>query len=152
MSQDPIYFEDFNTGDEREFGRYEVTREEILEFAEKYDPQPFHLDDEIAKQTHFGGLVASGWHTCAMNMKMVVDNIIDHGTALGSPGVDKIRWLKPVRPGDVLRVRATVGQTRPSRSRPEMGSVEIAHEIFNQKDEVVMTMTAIVLFLRRPTK
>jgi acyl dehydratase len=145
-----MYLEDFKTGDEAEFGRYEVTREEILEFARKYDPQPFHVDDEMAKKTHFGGLVASGWHTCAITMRMIFEQIMDYGTSLGSPGVNKIRWLKPVRPGDILRVHTTVGEVRASKSRPEMGSVEIFHRILNQSDEVVMTMEAIALYLRRP--
>lgn len=150
MTQKKLYLEDFKTGDQAEFGRYEVTREEILEFARKYDPQPFHLDEEFAMKTHFGGLVASGWHTCSMTMRMVVEKIMEYGTSLGSPGVNKIRWLKPVRPGDVLRVCTTVGEVRASKSRPEMGSVEIFHQVLNQMDEVVMTMDAIVLYLRRP--
>ena len=92
------------------------------------------------------------WHTCAMTMRMVVEQIMEYGTSLGSPGVNKIRWLKPVRPGDVLRVRTTVGEVRASNSRPEMGSVEIFHKIMNQDDEMVMTMDAIALYLRRPDK
>lgn len=151
MSQQPIYLEDFKSGDEKEFGRYEVTSKEIVEFAKKYDPQPFHLDEELGRQTHFGGLVASGWHTCAMTMKMVVDEMAGQSTSLGSPGVNKIRWLKPVRPGDVLRVQASVGEVRPSQSRPEMGSVEIGHKALNQDNQVVMTMTAIALYPRRPS-
>ena len=150
MTKKKMYFEDFKAGDEEAFGRYEVTREEILEFARKYDPQPFHLDDELARKMHFGGLVASGWHTCAMTMRMVVEKLTEQGTSLGSPGVNKIRWLKPVRPGDILRVHMTVGEARASKSRPEMGSVEIFQKVLNQMDEVVMTMEVIALYMRRP--
>ena len=102
-----VYFEDLEAGTKASFGRYEVTREEVIEFASKYDPQPFHLSDEAAAQTHFGRLSASGWHTCAMVMRMLVENIKDRRNAgLGSPGLDELRWLKPVFPGDVLRVES----------------------------------------------
>lgn len=149
MPEEDLYLEDFTPGDTYEFGRYEVLEAEIIEFASKYDPQPFHLDHEAAKATHFGGLVASGWHTCAMTMRMLIDEMMLFGNSLGSPGVDKIRWLRPVRPGDVLKARGTVKEVRPSRSRPEMGSVSFGYEVLNQKNEVVMTMQAISLFKRR---
>jgi acyl dehydratase len=134
------YFEDLEVGAETYFGSYEVTRDEVLEFARKYDPQPFHLSDEAAAETHFGRLSASGWHTCAMTMTMIVENLKAHRQAgLGSPGVDELRWLKPVYPGDTLRCETEVVETRRSRSRPEMGSDRSRMTVLNQHDEPVMT-------------
>lgn len=145
------YLEDYDVGQRSSFGRYEVTREEVLEFAAKYDPQPFHLDDEAAAQTYFGRVSASGWHTCAMTMRMLVDNINREKSAgLGSPGLDELRWLKPVYPGDTLRVEGEVIEVRPSQSRPEMGSTKNRLTVFNQHDEPVMTMISIGLVRRRP--
>ena len=146
-----LYFEDLDVGTKRSFGRYEVTREEVLEFARKYDPQGFHLSDEAAAKTHFGRLAASGWHTCAMAMAMLVENMAEHPQAsLGAAGVDELRWLKPVFPGDVLRVETEVMEKRESRSRPEMGSMRNQTMVFNQKDEPVLRFTALVLMGRRP--
>ena len=117
------YFEDLEVGAETEFGSYEVTREEVLEFARKYDPQPFHLSDEAAAKTHFGRLAASGWHTAAMTMAVIARRVVDQEQAgLGSPGIDELRWLKPVYPGDTLHVRGKIIEKTPSRSRPDMGS------------------------------
>jgi acyl dehydratase len=145
------YLEDYQVGQRSSFGRYEVTREEVLEFATKYDPQPFHLDDAAAAQTYFGRISASGWHTCAMTMRMLVDNITGEKSAgMGSPGLDELRWLKPVYPGDTLRVEAEVIEVRPSQSRPEMGSTKNRLTVFNQNDEPVMTMISIGLIRRRP--
>ncbi len=136
-----IYFEDIKVGAVRKFGAYAVTREEVIEFASKYDPQPFHLDDEAAAQTYFGRLSASGWHTCAMTMRMMVDAMSGSATAsLGSPGVDQVRWMKPVYPGDILRVESETLSKRQSESRPEMGSYQGRMTVFNQHDEAVMTM------------
>ena len=127
-----MYFEDLEPGSTAKFGRYEVTREEVIDFATKYDPQPFHLSDEAAAQTHFGRISASGWHTCAMVMRMMVDNITERRQAgLGSPGLDELRWLKPVYPGDTLRVETTLLDKTPSRSRPEMGSFRSQVKVFN---------------------
>jgi acyl dehydratase len=146
-----LYFDDMQVGLKRSFGRYEVTREEVLEFARKYDAQPFHLSDEAAAKTHFKRLAASGWHTCAMTMSMLVENMgIEPQASLGAAGVDELRWLKPVYPGDVLRVETEVLETRPSQSRPEMGSLKNQTTVFNQNDEPVMRFTAIVLIRRRP--
>jgi|TARA_R100000501_G_scaffold14680_1_gene26599 acyl dehydratase len=146
------YLEDLIVGTKAQFGRYEVTREEVLDFARKYDPQAFHLDDEAAAKTHFGRLSASGWHTCAMTMAMIVeDQKGDRRAGLGSPGIDELRWLKPVFPGDILRVETEVTDVRPSRSRPELGSVHSLVTVFNQKDQAVMTMKSIVLVATRPT-
>jgi acyl dehydratase len=146
------YLEDYEPGQKSSFGRYEVTREEVIAFASRYDPQPFHLDDEAAAQTYFGRLSASGWHTCAMTMRMLVDNIQKEKSAgLGSPGLDELRWLKPVYPGDTLRVEVEVLEVRPSQSRPDMGSTRNQVTVFNQHDERVMTMKSIGLVRRRST-
>lgn len=135
------YFEDIEVGKTARFGRYEVTREEVIEFASKYDPQPFHLDDAAAAATHFGRLSASGWHTCAMVMAMLVENLkANRQAGLGSPGIDNLRWLKPVYPGDVLRCETVVIEKRRSRSRPEMGIFKSHLKVFNQLDEPVMEM------------
>ena len=146
-----IYFEDMEVGSERVFGHYDVTREEVLEFARKYDPQPFHLSDEAAAKTHFGRLAASGWHTCAMTMAVIVRAISeDRQAGLGSPGVDELRWLKPVYPGDRLTVHGKIVDKTPSRSKPEIGSVRTAMTVTNQDDVPVMRFTSIVLMRRRP--
>lgn len=150
MNDALIYFEDLEPGATASFGCYEVTREEVIEFASKYDPQPFHLSDEAAATTHFGRISASGWHTCAMVMRMMVDNITERRHAgLGSPGLDELRWLKPVYPGDTLRVETTLLDKTPSRSRPEMGSFRSAVKVFNQDEAVVATMKSIGLIRRR---
>jgi acyl dehydratase len=146
-----IYFEDIEVGAETDFGRYEVTREEVLDFARKYDPQPFHLSDEAAAGTHFGRLAASGWHTCAMTMAVMARHVVDTEQAgLGSPGVDSLRWLKPVYPGDTLHVSGRVVETRPSRSRPDIGSFRSEVTVTNQDKVPVLTFTSIVLMRRRP--
>jgi acyl dehydratase len=135
------YFEDIAVGARQSFGRYQVTREEVIEFASKYDPQPFHLDDEAAAATHFGRLSASGWHTCAMTMAMLVENLkANRQAGLGSPGIDQLRWLKPVFPGDTLRCESEVLEKRRSRSRREMGLFKSRLTVFNQDDEPVMQM------------
>lgn len=145
------FWEDMEVGAEHEFGSYAVTREEVLEFARKYDPQPFHLSDEAAAQTHFGRLAASGWHTCAMTMRVIVDAITtDRQAGLGSPGVDELRWLKPVYPGDTITVSSTVIEKTPSRSKPEIGSVRSQLMVTNQHGEPVMRFISIVLMRRRP--
>ena len=146
-----IYFEDLELGVERVFGQYDVTREEVLEFARKYDPQPFHLSDEAAARTHFGRLAASGWHTCAMTMAVIARAVVDDEQAgLGSPGVDELRWLKPVYPGDRLTVTGTIVDKTPSRSKPEIGSFRTETIVTNQDDVPVMRFTSIVLMRRRP--
>ena len=146
-----IYFEDMQVGDETLFGHYDVTREEVLEFAGKYDPQPFHLSDEEAAKTHFGRIAASGWHTCAMTMAVIARFVVGTDQAgLGSPGVDELRWLKPVYPGDRLTVRGKIVETRPSQSKPEIGSVKTETTVTNQDDIPVMRFTSIVLMRRRP--
>ncbi len=145
------YFEDLEVGAETEFGTYDVTREEILEFARKYDPQPFHLSDEAAARTHFRRLAASGWHTCAMTMAVLARFAVKHEQAgLGSPGIDELRWLKPVYPGDTLHVSGKIVDKTPSRSRPDMGSYRTETTVTNQDGVPVMRYTSIVLIRRRP--
>ena len=146
-----IYFEDLEIGAETSFGSYEVTREEVLEFARKYDPQPFHLSDEEAAKTHFGRLAASGWHTCAMTMAVIARHVVDEEQAgLGSPGIDELRWRRPVFPGDTLHVRGKIVDKTPSRSKPEIGSFRSEMTVSNQDDQPVMTFTSIVLIRKRP--
>ena len=145
------YFEDIAVGTVSRFGGYQVTREEVMEFAARYDPQPFHLSDEAAAQTHFGRLSASGWHTCAMVMSMIVANLKNSKQAgLGSPGVDELRWLKPVYPGDTLRCETEVIEKRASQSRPEMGIFKSRMTVFNQDDVAVMSMISNGLIATRP--
>lgn len=137
------YFEDLVVGKVNRFGAYAVTREDVIDFAGKFDPQPFHLNDEAAAQTHFGRVSASGWHTCAMTMRMLVDNLTLRGhQGLGSPGVDEIRWLRPVYPGDTLRCENQLLEKRRSRSKPSMGLIRSMTRVLNQNDEVVMTLIA----------
>ena len=146
-----IYFDDLEVGQETLFGHYDVTREEVLEFAQKYDPQPFHLSDEEAAKTHFGRIAASGWHTTAMTMAVIARYVVNHRQAgLGSPGIDELRWKKPVYPGDTLHVRGRILEKTPSRSRPEMGSFRTQTMVANQDGDVVMTFISIVLIRRRP--
>ena len=146
-----IYFEDLEVGRESYLGSCAVTREEVIAFAQKYDPQPFHLSDEAAAKTHFGRLAASGWHTCAMVMGVIARNVIETEQAgLGSPGIDELRWLKPVYPGDTLHVSTRIVETRPSRSKPEIGSFRSETTVTNQEGVKVLTFTSIVLMRRRP--
>jgi acyl dehydratase len=148
-----IYFEDLEVGSETYFGSYEVTREEVLEFARKYDPQPFHLSDEEAAKTHFGRLAASGWHTAAMTMAVIARHVVAHEQAgLGSPGIDDLRWKKPVYPGDTLHVKGEILEKTLSRSKPEMGSYRTHTTVTNQDGSPVMTFTSIVLIRRRPAR
>ena len=145
-----LYFEDFPPGDVRESPPRTITREEMVDFARKYDPQPFHLDDEAAKKTIYGGLIGSGWLTVSVMMRLLWDTMLKDTVSLGSPGSDEIRWLKPVRPGDTLRARFTVVEAIPSRSKPDRGVVKTFTEILNQHGEVVMTMRGLGMFGRRP--
>lgn len=147
-----LYWEDMTIGAERVFGHYDVTREEVLEFAHKYDPQPFHLSDEAAAKTHFGKIAASGWHTAAMTMRVIVNALIAEPQAgLGSPGVDELRWTRPVYPGDRLTVHGTIVDKTPSRSKPQLGTIRTATVVTNQDGVDVMRFTSIVLMQRRPS-
>ena len=146
-----VFFEDLTVGAEVTYGTYEVTREEVLDFARKYDPQPFHVSDEEAAKTHFGRIAASGWHTCAMTMAVIARYVVEHEhQGLGAPGVDELRWRKPVYPGDTLTVVGKIVEKTPSRSKPEIGSFRTATTVTNQHGEPVMTFTSIVLMRRRP--
>ena len=128
-----------------------MTREEVIEFASKYDPQPFHLSDEAAAKTHFGRIAASGWHTAAMTMAVIARAVVNEEQAgLGSPGIDELRWLKPVYPGDTLHVRGKILEKTPSRSKPDMGSFRTRTTVTNQDGVPVMTFVSIVLIRRRP--
>jgi len=144
------YFEDYVPGSVYEYGSVTVEQDEILTFARQFDPQVFHTDPELAKETIFGGLIASGWHTCGLMMRLVVDNYLSTVASLGSPGIDELRWKIPVRPGDELSVRITVLESRRSRSKPDRGIVRSFIEVLNQNDEVVMTMKAVNLLFCRP--
>ena len=146
-----VFYDDVETGHSETFGSYAVTAEEIIEFVTKYDPQPFHLSDDFAKMTPLGGLCASGWHTCAMMMSMIVANMKERGVAsLGAPGVSNINWKIPVRPGDVLHVKSVVEGKRQSKSRPTLGIVDIHSYVYNNHDQEVMDVVAKVLVACRP--
>jgi acyl dehydratase len=144
------YFEDYPAGEVLEVGDHLVTREEIVDFASRYDPQPFHLDDEAARESIYGGLIASGWMTCSVVMRMLVDHFISPVSSMGSPGIDELRWLGPVRPGDRLRVRVTVVDARRSKSRPDRGVIQLRQEAINQHGEVVLTMRGMGMYKCRP--
>ena len=145
-----LYWEDFPAGHSMAFGAYPVTKEAVIDFAQRYDPQPFHVDEEAARGSLFGGLCASGWHTCAMAMRMMCDEYLLEAASLGSPGIDELRWLKPVFPGDTLGMRMEVLQARPMASRPQVGLVQTRWELHNQHGEPVMTMQGWGMFRRRP--
>jgi len=145
-----LYWEDLEVGTATIFGTYDVTREEVLEFAGKYDPQPFHLSDDAAAKTHFGRIAASGWHTAAMTMRVIVDALTKQPQAgLGSPGVDDLRWLRPVYPGDTLTMRGVIIDKTPSRSKPEIGTFRTQNTVTNQDGVDVMRFTSIVMMRRR---
>jgi len=146
-----LYLEDFKVGDTHEFpGRYTFTREAIIAFAREYDPQPFHVDEDSAARSIYGGLIASGWQTASVTFRLAVDGLIGRAASLGSPGVDELRWLEPVRPGDTVKVRAELLEVRNSQSKPDRGIVKIRYETSNQRGDVVFTMVGPGLFARRP--
>ncbi len=144
-----FYFEDFETGSVAQSPAKLVTREEIIAFASEFDPQPMHLDEEAARATMLGGLAASGWHTCAMSMRMLCDWFVLDSASKGAPGVEEVRWLKPVRPGDRLTLRRTVLETRISKSRPDTGFVKLQLEMLNQSEDIVMTLVTPMMISRR---
>lgn len=145
------YLEDYRPGASYEFGSVTVSERDIVEFAERYDPQPFHVNAEAAAQSPYGGLIASGWHTSAMMMRLLADDFISPVASLGSPGVDELRWPAPVRPGDTLRLRVTVLEARPSRSKPGRGVMRTHVELINQDDTQVLSLKAVNLLRTRPT-
>lgn len=144
-----IYWEDLQPGSVRDLGTTTVDAQEIKEFAGRYDPQPFHLDEEAGRQSLFGGLCASGWQTACLAMRLTVDNMLRHSSSQGSPGLESLKWLKPVYPGDVLRLRHTILESRPLKSRPDTGLVRSRWELFNQQDEKVLEMEGYGMFGRR---
>jgi acyl dehydratase len=147
------YFEDIEVGSTTRFGRYEVTRDEVIEFAKKFDPQPFHLSDEAAAKTYFGRIAASGWHTAAMSMSMIVAHLETTKQAgLGGLGIDDLRWWKPVYPGDTLRCEIEILEKTESRSKPDRGTYRSRLSIFNQDDEKVMSYVNTALIRRRPAE
>jgi len=148
-----IWWEDLEVGQVRDLGSLSPTREDILAFAGQFDPQPFHLDDEAARASVFGALCASGWHTCAMAMRLMVTNFLHETSSLGSPGLESLKWLKPVFPGDVLRLQHTITEKRPMNSRPDVGLVRTVWEMFNQKGEKVLHMEGYGMFrLKEPPR
>ena len=144
------YFEDYIEGDVHHFGTIAVEMDELIAFAKRFDPQAMHTDPEAAKNTPFGGLIASGWHTAGLMMRLYVEHYLTHVASLASPGLDELRWLKPVRPGDVLSVRVTVLKTVPSRSKPDRGAVTSFAEVINQAGEIVMTFRVVNIIGKRP--
>jgi acyl dehydratase len=145
-----VTFDDFEPGQVLELGSVAVTEDEIIEFARQFDPQPFHVDPEAAAESVFGGLIASGWHTGAMWMRLYVDSMLGAASAQGSPGIEELRWLAPVRPGDTLHGRLTVLETTPSERRPDRGTVRIRGEMINQDGVTVLSMVSRGHFGRRP--
>ena len=143
------YFEDLDVGGQESVGTYEVTESEIVEFAEQYDPQPMHVDPEAAEESMFGGLVASGWHTAAMCMRLLVEEYLADSGAMGSPGVDALRWHEPVRPGDELVVETEIIEKRPSESRPDRGLVRVDVGVHTTTGTLVMSMESLVFWERR---
>ena len=143
-------WEDFEVGAQQEMGRHTFTEGEIVAFARQFDPQPFHIDPVAARASAFGGLIASGWHTAAVMMRMLVDHWVPPAASLGSPGIDELRWLIPVRPGDRLRLRVTIEDQRRSRSKPDRGIVRALDEVLNQDGAVVMSARGIMMIRARP--
>jgi acyl dehydratase len=143
------HYEDFEPGAVAVYGPRLVTREEIVAFAAEFDPQPMHLDEAAAAGTLLGGLGASGWHTCCLLMRMIADGFLHDSASMGAPGVDEVRWLKPLRPGTQIRVRTTVLDKRASNSRPELGFVKMQYEVLDEQDAVLTTMVSSMMMVRR---
>jgi acyl dehydratase len=149
MSQIKYYWEDLEVDSVRDMGTVTVSAEEIKEFAEQFDPQPFHIDEAAGRRSIFGNLCASGWHTCALAMKLTVENFLNESSSMGSPGLESLRWLKPVYPGDTLRLLHTIVESRPLRKRTDTGLVRSTWEMFNQNGEKVLHMEGYGMFRRR---
>ena len=149
MSQIKYYWEDLEPGSVRELGSVTPSTEDIKEFAEQFDPQPFHIDEAAGRRSIFGNLCASGWHTCALAMKLTVENFLNESSSMGSPGLENLRWLKPVYPGDTLRLQHTILESRPLRTRTDTGLVRSSWDMFNQNDEKVLHMEGYGMFRRR---
>ena len=144
------YFEDYLPGSVFEYGTVTVDEREIIDFASRFDPQPFHIDPEAAARGPFGGLIASGWHTGSLMMRLLVDHFVSKVASLGSPGIDELRWVRPVRPGDSLRLRVSILEANRSRSKPDRGIVRTLVEVLNQNGEVAMSLKAVNMLLCRP--
>jgi acyl dehydratase len=144
-----LHWEDFSPGQVTDCGSRLISRAEIVAFAAEYDPQPMHLDEHAASATLLGGLVASGWHSCCVLMRMLSDSILSEATFMGAPGVEEVKWLAPVRPGERIKARATVLETRPSRSRPDVGFVKFRFELIGASEQPVMTLVVSPMFGRR---
>jgi acyl dehydratase len=149
MSQIKYYWEDLAPGSVRELGSVTVSAEEIKEFAEQFDPQPFHLDEAAGRRSIYGNLCASGWHTCALAMKLTVENFLAESSSMGSPGLENLRWLKPVYPGDTLQLQHTILESRPLRTRKDTGLVRSSWQMSNQNGETVLQMEGYGMFRRR---
>ncbi len=149
MNTPILHFEDFPVGETVAFGNAMVSRAALIEFASEFEPQALHMDDVAAEETPLGGLAASGWHTCCLMMQMMCDGFLLNSTSLGAPGVEEVKWLKPVRPGDRLHMRRRALEARASKSRPDVGLVKFLFEVLNGDDAVVMTMQNVVMFRRR---
>lgn len=144
-----LHWEDFSPGQVTDCGSRLITRAEIVAFAAEYDPQPMHLDEQAARATLLGGLVASGWHSCCILMRMLTDGFLAEASFMGAPGVEEVKWLAPLRPGERIKARATVLETRPSRSRPEVGFVKFRFELTDAADQPVLTLIVSPMFGRR---
>lgn len=147
-----LHWEDFPVGLVIETAGMTLSKEDMVAFARQFDPQPFHVDEDAARHSHYGGLIASGWHTAAVAMRLYCDAVLRRAASHGSPGVENLRWLRPVRPGDTLRVRVEVIEARPSRSKPDMGLVRSRWQVLDRRDETVMEMEGWGMFGRRPTR
>jgi acyl dehydratase len=152
INKDDLWFEDYAAGDTYEFGPVVIEEAEILEFGRRFDPQPFHTDPAIGEASPFGGLAASGWHVCAVMMRLLVEGLISQTASLGSPGMEQIRWLKPVRPGDALRCKLKITSARRSQSRPDRGIISMDIAVLNQNAEVVMTCSGAGMYRTRPAQ
>jgi acyl dehydratase len=141
-----MYFEDFVVGETLHLGSVEITEDAIVEFAEEFDPQPFHIDPEAARDTPFGGLIASGWHTCALYMRLMCDGLLNDSSSQGASGMEELRWLNPVRPGDTLSAQFTVLDAQRSSTKPRRGTVKFRSEMSNQHGDVVLSMTGRGLY------
>jgi acyl dehydratase len=144
-----IFFEDFFDGQQISFGSVTAGRDEILDFARRYDPQSFHVDEEAAARSIYGGIIASGWHTGAMMMRLLCDGLFLRAASMGSPGLDQLRWIRPARPGDTLTLTGRVLSAKASRTKPDRGSVDISYKVHNQHGDLAMTFQAVTIFGRR---
>ena len=149
MSQIKYYWEDLEPGSVRDLGSITPSAEDIKEFAEQFDPQPFHIDEAAGRRSIFGNLCASGWHTCCLAMKLTAENFLNESSSMGSPGLESLRWLRPVYPGDTLRLQHTILESRPLRTRTDIGLVRSSWSLFNQNDEKVLHMEGYGMFRRR---